>query len=464
MRRAYPETQAREMGVDFRGGINQILAAANAPILCSLGLLRRYALAKGEPQRRDRVGGLIRVGLAPGIKCCSLNLGIEAEAQLAYFEVDVPHVLHVASYSDSLHEAAHLMFGVLRKNKGSHVYDIASLHHVSEEQIGEVFANLMSLVFLFRCDRDRFLNYHLCTYSRSIESAGKDESDTLFRFTELLVLLFFAIDAVPDDLKDPINLPERWLHENESVKCALRRFEDMIDKCGRFFTDYERLWFGGHGEVVQQYCRKQFRIMCREAFKFVPHIYQEVLRIYKDYSKEWLSIKTPGGDTVPKYNFREIDEAIKDALKDGRPLISCLFPNPYYDPDLCAADSKEPWGTEKYVALDHLILVCGLLRLYVPELPDMGRLALHLYRRPDTREVAFPPVVPFIKEKEQKWCSFLLDRGAAAMFCPVPSDRQKRLKKQIVVLKNLWDVSSSLRARRFVEIITRTMGDLLAAK
>jgi hypothetical protein len=46
-----------------------------------------------------------------------------------------------------------------------------------------------------------------------------------------------------------------------------------------------------------------------------------------------------------------------------------------------------------------------------------------------------------------------VDRGAAALFCPVPGKRRERLRKQIVILKTFWDISSTLRGRRLKEMI-----------
>jgi hypothetical protein len=57
------------------------------------------------------------------------------------------------------------------------------------------------------------------------------------------------------------------------------------------------------------------------------------------------------------------------------------------------------------------------------------------------------------------WNTFQADKGSAAMFCPVPDARRERLKKQIVVFKSLWNLSSDLRARRLLDILVNNSID-----
>jgi hypothetical protein len=118
--KAHKETNYREMEIDFRGGLNQILLAADAPIKCGLGLIRKLVRGidnerqeQDRIEERDRVGGLTLISSMPGVRINNLNFGVTVEAQLAYFEADVPHVLHPPSYCDNLHELFHLIFDIL---------------------------------------------------------------------------------------------------------------------------------------------------------------------------------------------------------------------------------------------------------------------------------------------------------------------------------------------------------------
>ena len=102
IQRTYPDIETRSMAIDFRGGLNQLLNIADSVSKAGLGVLKRYfAFEKSGKLQRERVGGLIKIGLTPGAKTFSLNFGVEEKVELAYFELDVPHVFHPASVTSS---------------------------------------------------------------------------------------------------------------------------------------------------------------------------------------------------------------------------------------------------------------------------------------------------------------------------------------------------------------------------
>ena len=56
----------------------------------------------------------------------------------------------------------------------------------------------------------------------------------------------------------------------------------------------------------------------------------------------------------------------------------------------------------------------------------------------------------------KEWHDFLIEKGVATMFCPVPYCRRERLKKQIVMIKSFWDISSYHRAKRLSLILNNS--------
>ena len=100
-----------------------------------------------------------------------------------------------------------------------------------------------------------------------------------------------------------------------------------------------------------------------------------------------------------------------------------------------------------------MTLVSGLLHQYAQELSGMNGKAIHLCRHPETGEPAYPRELPYVKAKDDAWWEYQIDRGKAASFCAVPAARRVRLKKHICMLKTFWDISSSLRARRFAQML-----------
>jgi len=435
--KVYPECQVRDMAIDFRGGLNQVLLAVDAPMKCGLGLMRKYVL---HTKRYDVVGVVTRVGFRPDVRCCSLRLKTEKEAQLAYYEVDVPHVLHVASYCDYLHEAFHLIFDALVSREPSR----ADFTPVMRDRMGEIFAILLYQILVFGSDTKAAMYHLIASYSRSLISIGVKDEDTIVRFTELMIRLFAVMDAVKGvmDVKiedDPIKWSKReWPHSGEKVDDALERFKKIVSLGGPFFSEYERLWGKGqtNGRLdAGTYCWDQFRDIYPSVQERMPWIWSGAVKVFREYVKHTRWTK----DSGYRYTDDEIRKVVDTAIGDGRPLIRGQFWR------MSGAQVAARTGRSDG-ELDALFLVCKIFRSYISRIRNAEGSEVHLCRD-KSRKVIYP------KKGERCWYEFQLDRGAAGMFCPVPIERRKRLQRQIAVLKSLWDISSNLRARRLMRIL-----------
>ncbi len=450
--KSYPEVQIREIATDFRGGLNQILLAADAPVKCGLGLVRIFGMmgscgtdTENRRRRRDTVGCVTRVGFMPGAKCYSLVFGAENRAKLAYFEVDIAHVLHIASHCDSLHESFHVVFDVLCQMDAKNAKVLRCLEPVMADRVGEVFAGILSQAFVFGRDVDTFLYHHLCSYSKNVTSVGRDDTEVVARVTEMLIRLFFVRDAIPAGVA-PCKWGEDWVRKGDSTQSALVRFEKMVDEFGMFFSEYHRLWNGKNSRDIRDYARKQFEHIYPTMAERMPWVWSLAIDIYKRFFKYTFCV-----GTAKDYSgvWEEVERAIKQGLEEGKPLIRSLYGDV---PDLVEANSKHDAGRgSEYAGLDNLFLVCKLLCRYIQKIGKIGQArgkAIHLRRGANNRRVEYPEL-----EGGEKWHDFQFDKGATSMFCPVPSARRERLKKQIVILKTFWDISSCLRARRLCEIM-----------
>jgi hypothetical protein len=413
--KARKETNYREMEIDFRGGLNQILLAADSPIKCGLGLIRRLFY---EDKERDRVGGSTLISSLPGARINNLNFGIGAEAQLVYFEADVPHVLHPASYCDNLHEIFHLIFDILwSQRKFQREKDFKEVLPVIKKRVSEVFANLLTHIFVFGPDKANFLRHHLCSYSKSIQSVGRDDCGTMIGFGELIVRLFLVADAVPNNSPYPEQWDIKWKREGVPIGDVFEDFKKTIKNYGPFFSDYYRLWTGANKEIMQDYCWRQFNSIYPQMAKFMPYIWSEAIKIYKNFMEKAFE----KGDSSNESHY-SIIEGYMEGLSEGKPMI---------------------WGLYG-IDWDPLFLICRVLHNYLKKLSGVKDKELHLCRAFPDRKISY---------KKGKWFEFQIDRGAAAMFCPVPSGRRDRLKKQIAILKTFWDISSNVRKRRLLSII-----------
>ena len=86
-----------------------------------------------------------------------------------------------------------------------------------------------------------------------------------------------------------------------------------------------------------------------------------------------------------------------------------------------------------------------MLRYYFGPAKAVRGKDFHVWRDPCTGDISF--------DQKHNWHEFLINKGAAAMFCPVPTARRSRLRRQIAIIKTFWDISASLRGRRLLEIV-----------
>jgi len=422
-----PEDKGMDLEVAFKGSLNQLIHAADVPVKCGLGLVRRYGLNLGSVERRDRVGGFTSIGFVPGAKCHSLNLGVEDKAKLAHYEVDVPHALHVASYLDNLHESFHIIYETIRSREGSEICDTDE--EVMSERISEVFAYLLTHIFVFGRDSEKFAYSHLCNYSKSLVSNGHDDTETVGKFTELMIRLFLVVDGIPKE-KDPTNWDDAWIRQDEKEGDALERFQRFVGQHGPFFSAYGDLIYSN--KSVEKYCTRQFEEIYARMKQFMPKIWDGAVKIYKKYSKDELSVfQTDGANFL-----EELDNVIDQAFRKAEAINSFAVRN---------GEKNE------IVDIDPLYLVTRLLYQYIPSMDGIFGKEIHLKRDKDNNKIEY------VQDKD--WYDFQIDKGFAAMFCPVPGSRKTRLRKQIVIIKTLWNLSTVLRARRLMEMLYDNWSD-----
>jgi len=310
-----------------------------------------------------------------------------------------------------------------------------------EDRVSEIFASLLSQMFIFGSDWRTFVSYHLCSYSKSVASLGWDDAETVARFVELFVRLFVIADAVPLQ-KGPHKWGPTWTRQGDDVNHVLSRFKRMIEEFGYFFSEYERLWNGNEGDSVKSYCWAQFKDIYPKVAQIMPAIWSEAVHVYEQFARDEL-YRENGSYTR---NERELSDAVRQGLRDGRPLVRTLGVKKE-----TRGPSRGDTPSEDGVVTTPLVLVCSVLHEYTRcLLRTDGHKVIHLHRRPDTRNVEFAKGSHV----------YQIDKGAAQSFCAVPEARRTRLRMQIAMLKTFWDISATLRGRRLYEMINNAWPDL----
>jgi hypothetical protein len=237
--RSFSEPLRRDMAIDLRGGLNQVLAAADVPLKCGLGLLRKYVLAEGEKSKRDVVGGLTRLSLRPRMRAHSLHLGTGVSSHLCFVEADVPHILNVVSFCDYLHEGAHLVFGgLLQRYPDSHIARLCVpssgeddrltetqlRDRLQVERLNEIFANVFIRLFLFlEQPLDRFVIHQLIANEKSRNGLEGSNAEMIEQVSEFLVRL-----CISDQLIAQYSAPH-----GDSKSTGMKFQDKLTDKISR---------------------------------------------------------------------------------------------------------------------------------------------------------------------------------------------------------------------------------------
>ena len=384
----YSEPPIRERATGVRGGLNQMLFAADVPVKCGLGLLRRLVQKTSGHDGRTTVAIPTKVVFAPGTK---IDYGNYTNGQnrvmLGYLVGDVPHLLNVARYADHLHETFHAILAEISNQKQQDENwpfnkDFrkapADPKGKMGDQLAEVF--VMFLCQLFTCGTDvhTFRRYSVISFSKGIEGTGRDDKETVSRLTEWLIRLFLASDVLANRTDIPENVrndPARWGADDWFVRnrdldhLRLKRFKAMCDDLGPFLHDYDRLWNGASGDEVRAFADLEFHVGYNLAAASLEPLLVEAMCVYRRFINDVFpggplihdgtddqaiatALAELSGDCLDRYERmqRDIEDAAHNALKEGRAVIRRLCPQEY--------------RTGEDGALDPLVLVCAMLREY----------------------------------------------------------------------------------------------------
>ena len=182
----------------------------------------------------------------------------------------------------------------------------------------------------------------------------------------------------------------------------------------------------------------------------MPLVWSEVAGVWRRYCREVL----PNGQHGLPSLVDLLDE-IDVGLAEGRPFARALCEVHQTDASHAASDGyqDEEWGP----FLSRSFLVFAVLRRYIRTLTKAAGKRIHLVRAPD----GMPDYGGSVAGAGRPWFQFQCETGRTAMYCPVPSCRRMRLRRQIVVLKTLWDVSSNHRARRLLRMVLDNLSDMV---
>lgn len=447
--KAYPHGQVRDMGADFRGGLNQLVLAADAPLKCGLGLVRRFVIGRGgkktaaPPDRYDLVGGVAHISFRPGARFQSMHFQSPEPggewSHLALFEVDVPHILHVPSHVGYLHEAYHMVVDTLiRKDASDPVAQkLRSMEEtrddVVSERANEVFALIMCHLFVFGNDRRNFVRTNLTLFGQSETAAGVGRNESVLQVGEFLLRLFMAYDAFDDgEIRNLSQRKQDWSGRSVKQADVLERFEPFWAVAAPVLWHSQAL-DPSVLEFQRGYCLRLLKAAYPELTLLMPWLWAHATDVYRKYVAEACG----GRDPYEPGLEREIHRAVRR----GIPLATRIR-------GLSSRHRKGSFQARQGSELDSLLLICRMLQYYYRTTLKIDGKLFHLRRSgPGLRvNYADPPVL-------HPWHVFQIDRAVSSMFCPVPEARSERLRRQIALMKSFWNISAVLRNRRLGAIL-----------
>ena len=187
-----------------------------------------------------------------------------------------------------------------------------------------------------------------------------------------------------------------------------------------------------------------------DSFEDICNLWGGVQEIYDDTCKgneSNITIDRFGTDPPDELFRKQVDENIKEGLGNGRPIIRVLCEIPGRNGNLSEADRL----------INPFYLIRRLLNKYIVGLYskiEIDEFNVCLGRDPDK---GFPD---FDLRKSRlgstgKWHSQLIDRNLSGLFSADPEARGDYIRKRITFIKTLWDISSNLRGRRMMEILSK---------
>ena len=480
--KVYSTGSPQDMDVYIRGGLNQVILAAAAPMMCSLGIFRRCVIdvpphdkrRKSREDREDkyvcnsrsRTGVVGELSLLPGMRCRPLRIGHGGvnESQLAFYQIDVPHVLHPASYADYFHETGHLIFHSLFQKDSPHGYengDLGSLwslemsqnrkkrdkFHIIETRLNEIFAMFFGHVFVYGTDRDGALVHYISTFARSLASIGLGgdvatrDTEEIGRLVEVVFRISMMYLLLPENGAD--ESIEEWLEKELTIpdfKDAEQAFLQTLDMAERYTPDYQRLWRGKVAADARKHARQTFKAGFNTLRKYLPWVHKTVRKIYEKYVK---IAKMPDDCNI---TTKWLQDQIDESFKLGRPILRCRLKTSEVDdnPEL-GNEAREPF-------LDTTYVVSRMLQQYIHNIKTSFNTRVVLHRDPKSGVISYPR-----KIGEDPWWEYQSDLGTTPLFCPVPASRRMRTLKQIVIKKTFRDIASTLHSRRFYRLVRDTL-------
>lgn len=501
----FQETPASSIGIDFRGGILKLVAAADVPLKCCLGILKKLRRAKRLADERkekekkkkkkkkdtgtvaalgpcgvySQVAGGVKLSYYPRTVATRPRLGRKEGCYLSGIAMNIMDLFHPGRLRVSFHEVGHLILDFLRnrnRKKSGHNGCIGEdcffcgrgdptdrKGNETRARYEEVFAEILLCGLIFMEDsmvnedsvaeeKSRIEN-NLIAYVRSFmadyslepTSLGRNTRDTVIRLREVLLRAFLTTD------------PFRELNRSDGggKLYALDPDYELTSKdVARAKKRFREKVIDEGGPMSYEYCRlspnvkkhilKGFEQEFREYYKHLCCMWKDAEYVFSliHGDEEDAPDVVFGSDPSPEDRGKLLRE-IEKALETGTPIVRCLYEDPRRERG--GADS-ERFGHMGILFLVRSILGKHIRALYTNDVMD-PRKRVHIVSSLNARELTSQIQKEPGNKRARGNLRFInhISNGTVSFD---PDMRKKLMQERIVILETFWDLSANIKARR----------------
>jgi hypothetical protein len=476
--RAFPEEAHRDMDVDFRGGLNQLISGADALVKAAMGFVKRFALppgafAESELKQRFNLFGVVnRIDFEPEIVATSLWLGTEHKARLAIIRSDVPHLCVVASYLDFIHEVGHIVFAEHRHPREPEaasgalprapLLPLVPVRSDTEELLSEIYTHSLTTLLVCRDEPQVFAKHSMVSFALASRH-GVDLPSRYVSFLRFSFEVFVAKLCIEELQKTAAAYPDGWgAFIDESITSEIvemlgltpgdlcERFRDFVEGYGPVCHDYPlyQKHDGDHSYIDSLFVHHWDSIRYS-----LPLLMANVVTVYLRFVAR-LGCKseedTDAAGFIAKFQsqMQSLEKGVLEALiqkeSKGIPVINVI--------EKVASDLGFEGVIESFYVI--VLSLSAAMRLRMKSL-DLDNKKFLVPLDVATGEIDFKNHPS--RAGEDDYSDYLIRPKDSFLFCCKPPKRRERLQRQIALLKTLWNTASQIKARRFKSLIQNSI-------
>ena len=456
--------ETSEVAIDLRGGMNQLLESADVALKCGLGLVRRMiAGCDNEPSLDGKYTGVSQTSISPTPQISILNSGGTSNVMVSNASVSIDHLTRAESIHDYLHEAGHLLLMVILQHPDEMEFSSVATElkdlrnkilaekagnfsqgiqaqatiNLDQETYDEVFVEQLIFLLIFDKDWELFATYYFSSFWLQQVSNSKNETEVICKIYYSLYRCFLALD--PFRTADSHDEGEASLYDgsqrdvtSKDLPTARTRFEELIEKTKGLFQGFD--------ETYDDHLRK---IFCDRMEKMFP-MDKPVAEL------NWIICKKIFTEYCEKRQDPE-DLQIVEKVKSHVPIS--------IEQGYALSRALSEHGTGRFDGyMDSLFIIRTMLRefirRYYKPLQDFSNSRIHV-QRDEQGTVILEKTTGF------KWHGLLLDRVKTGFFVTDPKLGKDLLKSRIALIKSMWGISCSLKARRLRLMLYHSFPELV---